>query len=63
MYHRDNAVTQGPTFSIRQVNDIMVSAADSSDRQAVLQGSINTFTFTVSSKPTSLFYATDIEQT
>jgi hypothetical protein len=63
MYCRDDAVTQGPTFAIRQVDDIMCSAAAESDRRAVLNGIAATVTFNISPKPTTLFYARDIEQT
>jgi hypothetical protein len=63
MYRRDDAVTKGPTFAIRQVDDIMCSAAEASDRNAVLNGIAATVTFKISPTPTTLFYATDIEQT
>jgi hypothetical protein len=59
MYRRDDAVTQGPTFAIRQVDDVTAE----SDRRAVLNGIAATVTFKISPKPTTLFYATDIEQT
>jgi hypothetical protein len=63
MYRRDDAVTQGSTFAIRQVDDIMCSSAEASDRHAVLNGIAATVTFKIPPKPTTLFYATDIEQT
>jgi hypothetical protein len=63
VYRRDNAVTDGPTFAIWQVDDVMCSAAAESDRKAVLNGIAATVTFKISPKPTTLFYATDIEQT
>jgi hypothetical protein len=43
MYHRDDAITQRPTFAIRQVDDIMVSAAHASNRQAVLNSHFQYF--------------------
>jgi hypothetical protein len=63
MYHRDDAVTKGPVFALRQVDDLLVPAAVTSNRKAVMDGISNTVTFKTSSKPTILFYATDIEQT
>jgi hypothetical protein len=48
---------------LRKVDDILVSAASSTDRIAVLTGIASTVTFTISPGLTSLFYATDIEQT
>jgi hypothetical protein len=63
MYIRDNAVTQGPRFAIHQVDGIMVQAAAASDLQAVFTGIASTVTFKISPTPTTLFYATDIEQT
>jgi hypothetical protein len=63
MYRRDDAVTQGPNFAIQQVDDVMCSAAAESDRKVVLNGIAATVTFKISPKPTTLFYATDIDQT
>jgi hypothetical protein len=63
MYRHDDAVTQGPTFAIRQVDDVICPAAAESDRKAVLNGIAATVTIKISPKPTTLFYATDIEQT
>jgi hypothetical protein len=63
LYRRDDSDVQGPTFMLRQVDDILVSAASSNDRMAVLTGIASTVTFTISPGLTSLFYATDIEQT
>jgi hypothetical protein len=63
IYRHNDAVTKGPTFAIRQVDDIMCSVAKASDRNAVLNGIAATVTFKISPKPTTLFYATDIEQT
>jgi hypothetical protein len=63
MYRRDDAVTHGPTFAILQVDDIMVSAADATDRYAFLQGITNTVNVKISLTPTTLFYATDTKQT
>jgi hypothetical protein len=63
MYRRDDAVTQGPTFDIRQVDDVMCSAVVESNRKAVLNGIADTVTFKISPKPSTIFYATDIEQT
>jgi hypothetical protein len=53
----------GPTLSIRHVDEIMVSAAASKDRKYVLDSIVSNVTFKISSKPTRLFYATNIEQT
>jgi hypothetical protein len=63
LYRRDDSEVQGPTFMLRQVDDILVSVASSNDRMAVLTGIASTVTFTISPGLTSLFYATDIEQT
>jgi hypothetical protein len=51
MYRRDDAVTQGPNFAIRQVDDVMCSAAADSDRKAVLNGIAATVTFKISRSP------------
>jgi hypothetical protein len=63
MYRCDGAVVSGPSFAIRQVNDILVSAASLADRSYVMNGIAAKVTFKISPATTTLFYATDIEQT
>jgi hypothetical protein len=48
---------------LRQVDDVLVSAAAETDRAAVLSGITKAVTFKISAENTVLFYATDIEQT
>jgi hypothetical protein len=63
IYRRDDAHTEGPTFMLHQVDDVLVSAAAETDRAAVLSGIAKAVTFKISAENTVLFYATDIEQT
>jgi hypothetical protein len=63
IYRRADSVCKGPTLMIRQVDNIVVSAASSKDRMAVLDGIAVKVSFDISPEPTSLFYATDIKQT
>jgi hypothetical protein len=63
MYRCDDHVVTGPTLAIRQVDDILMSADSAVDRAYVLDGIANKVTFKISPGPTTLFYATDIEQT
>jgi hypothetical protein len=63
MYRCNDAVTQGPTFAIRQVDDVLCSSSAESDRRAVLNGIEAIVMFKISPNPTTLFYATDIDQT
>jgi hypothetical protein len=63
MYRCANQVVTGPTLIIRQVDDILVSAASAADRAYVLNGIAGKVSFKISPGPTTLFYATDIEQT
>jgi hypothetical protein len=63
MYHRTDANVQGITLAIRQVDDVMVSAAEASDRKAVLDGISYCVIFMISPVITTLFYAINIEQT
>jgi hypothetical protein len=63
IYRRDNSVTSDPTLMIGQVDDIMASAAHETDRNAILEGITNRMTFEISPHRTTLFYATDIDQT
>jgi hypothetical protein len=63
MYRHDDAVTKGPTFALRQVDDLLVSAAAASNRKSVMEGISNTVIFKISPKHMTLFYSTDIEQT
>jgi hypothetical protein len=63
IYCRNDCLTDVPTLMIRQVDDIVVSAASRKDRLAVLDGIASTVSFKVSKDRTSLFYATDIAQT
>jgi hypothetical protein len=57
MHQGDDIVTQGPIYSIRQVDDTMVSAAATSERKAILDGIASTVTFKTSPTPTTSFYA------
>jgi hypothetical protein len=63
MYRCDDDVVSGPTLAIRQVDDILCAAASAADCTYVLDGIASTVTFKISPEPTTLFYATDIEQT
>jgi hypothetical protein len=63
MYRRKDADVQGPTLTIHQVDNIMVFAEDAMDRKAILDGIASCITFKISPAVTTLFYATDIEQT
>jgi hypothetical protein len=63
MYRCDDDVVSGPTLAIRQVVDILCAAASAADRTCVLDGIASKVTFKISPEPTTLFYATDIEQT
>jgi hypothetical protein len=63
MYRCDYAVVSGPTLAVRQVNDILVAASSHKDRSYVLDGIAAKVTFKISPGPTTLFYATDLEQT
>jgi hypothetical protein len=63
MYRCDDHVVTGPTLAIRQVDDILVSADYAVCRAYVLDGIENKVTFKISPGPTTLLYATDIEQT
>jgi hypothetical protein len=54
---------EGPTFMLRQVDGVLVSAAAETDRAAVLSGIAKAVTFKISAENTVLFYAIDIEQT
>jgi hypothetical protein len=63
MYRCDDDVVSGPTLAIRQVNDILVAALSHKDRSYVLDGIVTKVTFKISPGPTTMLYATDLEQT
>jgi hypothetical protein len=63
MYRCADQVVTGNTLVIRQVDDILVSAASAADRAYVLNGIAAKVAFKIPPGPTTLFYATDIEQT
>jgi hypothetical protein len=63
IYHRNDCLTDGPTLMIRQVDDIMVSAASRKDSLSVIDDIASTVSFKISEARTSLFYATDIDKT
>jgi hypothetical protein len=48
MYHRADTDVLGPTLYIRQVDEIMVSAAEASDRKTVLDGIASHVIFKIS---------------
>jgi hypothetical protein len=62
MYRCDDAVVSGTTLAIRQVDGILVADFSHKDRSYVLEGIVVKVTFKISPGPTTLFYATDLEQ-
>jgi hypothetical protein len=56
-------VVSGPILAIPQVDDIIVAASSKKDRSYVLDGIAAKVTFKISPGPTTLLYATALEQT
>jgi hypothetical protein len=57
IYRQYDDVVDDPTLMIRQVDDIMVSAASSTDHTVILNGIASDVTFKIPPGLTSLFYA------